>query len=101
MTRARQMRVKSRQKSVPQIRASFTKDARAWNARRYAMFTRGQTLPSHLHIVQVILLTAMEYMREETDEKEEASTKTQTAWQKKDKPVNWANQIKTFGEKNQ
>ena len=35
--------VKSRQKSVPQIRASFTKDARAWNARRYAMFTRGRS----------------------------------------------------------
>ena len=48
----------------------------------------------------MILLTAMEYMREETDEKEEGSTKTQTAWQKKGKPVNWANQIKTFGEKN-
>ena len=43
MTRARQMRVKSRQKLVPQICASFTKDARATNARRYAMFTRGHT----------------------------------------------------------
>ena len=47
--------------------------------------------------VQVILLTAMEYMREETDEKEEVSTKTQTAWQKRG---NWANRIKTFGKKN-
>ena len=48
----------------------------------------------------MILLTAMEYMREETDEKEEASTKTQTAWQKKEKTRNWANRIKTFGKKN-
>ena len=50
----------------------------------------------------MILLTAMEYMREETDEKEEASTKTQTAWQKKQKKGktgNWANRIKTFGKK--
>ena len=53
MTRARQMRVKSRQKSVPQIRASFTKDARAWNARRYAMFTRGLYVGGSLIIWQL------------------------------------------------
>ena len=47
----------------------------------------------------MIHLTAMEYMREETDEKEEALTKTQTAWQKKQKTGNWANRIKTFGKK--
>ena len=46
----------------------------------------------------MILLTAMEYMREETDEKEEGSTKT--AWQKRQKRGNWANRIKTFGKKN-
>ena len=54
----------------------------------------------HLHIVQVILLTAMEYMREEADEKEKESTKTQTRWQKRSWTGNWAGRIKTFGEKN-
>ena len=48
----------------------------------------------------MILLTAMEYMREETDEKEEESTKTKTKWQKRRKTGNWATRIKTFGEKN-
>ena len=48
----------------------------------------------------MILLTAMEYMREETDEKEKESTKIQTAWQKRGKTGNWASRIKTFGEKN-
>ena len=47
----------------------------------------------------MILLTGIEYMREEADEKE----KTQTAWQdgqKRGKTVNWSNGIKTFGEIN-
>ena len=48
-----------------------------------------------LNILQVILLTAMEYMREETDEKE---TETQTGRQKRSKK-NWASRIKTFGKK--
>ena len=48
----------------------------------------------------MILLTSMEYMREETDEKEEVSSKTQTAWQKKGNTGNWANRIKTFGKEN-
>ena len=51
----------------------------------------------HHHLIQVILLTAMENMREEADEKESAK-KTQTAWQKRGKTVNWAGRIKTFGE---
>ena len=49
-------RVKSRQKLVPQIRASFTKDARAWNARRYAMFTRGH----NNHLLAPVMQWAVE-----------------------------------------
>ena len=41
----------------------------------------------------------MEYIREETDEKEEASTKTKSAWQKRGKTERLANRIKTFGKK--
>ena len=50
------MRVKSRQKLVPQIRASFTKDARAWNGRRYAMFTRGPSVSFHFSFCQEMAL---------------------------------------------
>ena len=47
----------------------------------------------------MILLTGIEYMREEAGEKE----KTQTAWQegqKRGKTVNWSNGLKTFGKIN-
>ena len=69
----------------------------------------------------MILLTAMEYMREETDEKKEASSQTSSstkddtkdfaelevttkvaAWQEQQKEgncKNWFNRIKTFGKK--
>ena len=36
-----QMHVISPKNYSPQIRASFTNDAHAWNARRYVWFTRG------------------------------------------------------------
>ena len=51
----------------------------------------------HHHLIQVILLTAMENMREETDKKSQAR-RPRLRGRKRGKTVNWACQIKTFGE---